>query len=356
MSKYCVIKAGKTALSQLRDGKLKSNDIKVIVGAAGGPKWLALNEFDRHLFGSFISRRKEPLFLLGASIGSWRFAAGIQKNPAAAINRFEESYINQHYDHKPAMEDVSRVSREIIEIFIGKNGIPAILNHPFIRLNVMSVRCSWPMSSDNKVWLGTGLAASAALNIIHRSLMHVLMQRTLFLDARTIPPFLSDKRYNPQCIPLSASNLVDALLSSGSIPLVMSGMRGIDGAMHGIYRDGGIIDYHPAIPFSLNGSGLVLYPHYSDRIIPGWLDKHLPWRKPDVENFDRVLFVGPSRQFLERLPLGKIPDRSDFYRFRDDDKGRIAYWKKAAREGKRFSDEFFNLVESGKLAHSILPF
>jgi hypothetical protein len=356
MAKYCVVKAGKTALAMIRDGKLRSKDIRVIVAAAGGPKWLALNEFDRHLFGSFIARRKEPLFLLGASIGTWRIAAGMQRNSSSAIDRFEDSYINQRYSHNPSIENVSRVSRDILETILGRNGVQSVLDHPFMRLNVMSVRCIWPMSSDNPALLGAGLAASAVLNIIHRSMMNILMRRNLFMDARSIPPFVHGKSYNPQCIPLSAANLVDALLSSGSIPLVMSGMSGIDGTAGGVYRDGGIIDYHPAIPFIHDDHGLVLYPHYSDRIIPGWLDKHLPWRKPDVENLDRVIFVGPSGEFLDRLPLGKIPDRTDFYRFRGDDKGRIAYWEKAAREGKRFADEFFNLVESGKLARSVTSF
>jgi hypothetical protein len=212
------------------------------------------------------------------------------------------------------------------------------------------------MSSDKPVLLSSGLAIATILNLIHRPLVGAMMQRTLFFDARNIPPFLNNRRYDPQCFPISVTNLVDALLSSGSIPLVMSGVSDIDGVASGVFRDGGIVDYHPDIPFINDNRGLILYPHFSERIIPGWLDKHLPWRQPNSENFDRVIFVGPSRGFLDRMPLGKIPDRSDFYRFKGDDKRRIAYWKKAVHEGKRFADEFFNLVESGRIKNAAEPF
>ena len=41
-------------------------------------------------------------------------------------------------------------------------------------------------------------------------------------------------------------------------------------------QDGGIIDYHLHLPYH-RAQGLVLYPHFIDRIVPGWLDKALPW-------------------------------------------------------------------------------
>ena len=35
----------------------------------------------------------------------------------------------------------------------------------------------------------------------------------------------------------------------------------------------------------------VLFPHYTDRITPGWFDKLLPWRKPSVEDMANVVPV-----------------------------------------------------------------
>ena len=45
-------------------------------------------------------------------------------------------------------------------------------------------------------------------------------------------------------VALSESNLADSILATGSIPMVLSGVSDIAGAPPGIYRDGGVIDYH----------------------------------------------------------------------------------------------------------------
>lgn len=75
---------------------------------------------------------------------------------------------------------------------------------------------------------------------------------------------------------MTPGNLKPALQASGSIPYLMNGVQQIPGAPKGVYRDGGPVDYHLDVPFGLDGSGIVLYPHFSQRIIPGWFDKHLP--------------------------------------------------------------------------------
>jgi hypothetical protein len=84
----------------------------------------------------------------------------------------------------------------------------------------------------------------------------------------------------------------------------------------------------------------VLYPHFTDRIVPGWLDKALPWRRARGEWLDNVVLVSPSRDYLAKLPYGKLPDRNDFRRFVSDYGGRLAYWKKAFAESARLGDEF----------------
>ena len=76
-------------------------------------------------------------------------------------------------------------------------------------------------------------------------------------------------------VELDASNLMEALLASASIPLVLEGVADIPRAPPGIYWDGGIIDYHLHLPYH-HASGLVLYPHFTDCIVPGWLDKAMP--------------------------------------------------------------------------------
>jgi len=104
----------------------------------------------------------------------------------------------------------------------------------------------------------------------------------------------------------------------------------------GIFRDGGLIDYHVTVQYELTDK-LVLMPHFSPRLISTWLDKYVPWRGADKSGMDRVIIITPSREFIASLPLSKIPDRSDFQYFSGDDKGRIKYWKEVISRSKELA-------------------
>lgn len=134
-----------------------------------------------------------------------------------------------------------------------------------------------------------------------------------------------------------------ALLASASIPMVMSGVVNIPGAPAGLYRDGGLLDYHLDLPYQQ--PGVVLYPHFTDRIIPGWFDKPLPWRKSNASHVQDVLLVSPSADYLASLPNGKLPDRRDFEKYLGDDVGREKSWRRAIAESERLGDDFMELVE-----------
>jgi len=103
-----------------------------------------------------------------------------------------------------------------------------------------------------------------------------------------------------------------------------------------------------------SGDGIVLYPHFTDRVIPGWFDKTLPWRKASVERLQDVLLLAPSKEYLARLPYGKLPDRNDFKRFMGDAPGRQKYWHAAMDESRRLGDEFLELTANGRLAERLL--
>ena len=143
-----------------------------------------------------------------------------------------------------------------------------------------------------------------------------------------------------------------AAIASGSIPMVMEGVRDLPGAGAGTYRDGGLLDYHLDLPYS--GEDIVLYPHFTDRVIPGWFDKGLPWRRGDTSRLQDVLLLAPSREYLARLPFGKLPDRNDFKRFMGDDPGRRKYWRTAMDESRRLGDEFLELAANGGLGERLL--
>ncbi|MEC8897128.1 MAG: patatin-like phospholipase family protein, partial [Pseudomonadota bacterium] len=154
-------------------------------------------------------------------------------------------------------------------------------------------------------------------------------------------------------VPLSRDNLLPALLASASIPLVMSGVRNIPGAPEGVYRDGGLLDYHLDLPYQQ--PGIILYPHFTDRVVPGWFDKTLPWRRGDASRLQDVVLVSPSPDYLATLPDRKLPDRKDFEKYVGDDAGRERAWRRAILESDRLGDGFLELVESGRLLDRIQP-
>ncbi len=355
MSNNLVFLAGKNAYSLVKDNGLKPDMVKVIAGAAGGPKWLVLNRLDHLLFSSWLKNRLEPLFLIGSSIGAWRFTAMCQNDPIEAQKRFEFSYINQRYKSIPVTGEVSGESKKIIDSYLDDEGIEEIFNHPFLRINFLATRCKGLTASNNKWLLGLGLSSSVLLNLVNRNLLRLQFERTLFHHPESLPPFLQTSDFPINRIELNKANYKQALLSSGSIPFLMEGVQQIEGVPDGTYRDGGLIDYHLDIPYLLDDNSIVLYPHFTSRIVPGWLDKSLKWRKPTADFLKNVLLVAPSESYIRQLPNQKIPDRNDFRLYMGRDNDRIRDWNTVVKKGERLAEEFTASVASGAIKKQIKP-
>ena len=355
MSENLSFSAGRKALAMIRDGGLNPDQVKVVTGAAGGPKCLILGHLDGTIFSNWLAGRKEPLFLLGSSAAAWRFACVSQGKPLEAIDRFQTTYVNQRYSEKPSTEEITAESVAFLNTFLGDRGEKEILSHPYLRMSIMSTKCRGLTASDRKGVLLPGLLIAALLNIISRRSLGLFFERTLLYDGRDLPPFFNMDGFPIRKIPLTEENLKPALLASGSIPVVMSHVTDIPGAPKGTYRDGGIIDYHMDVPFTKDGDGIVLFPHYMSRIIPGWFDKTLPWRKPTPAHVESLLLLHPTEAFMRRLPYGRAPDRNDFHLFKGRDKERIDFWTKAIQESRRLSEEFIDTVESGRIRELVRP-
>lgn len=341
--------AGESALPIIRDEGLSAKRIRVIAGAAGGPKWLILAGLDQLIMKGMFQGRKDPLFMIGSSIGSWRFAALARKNAQAAVERFKDAYLAQSYSPSPTPGEVTWVSRRILDDYIPDRATGEVMDHPFIRLGILTVRSGKIFAPESRPILFAGMAAAGLCNSISRKSMGLFFTRSLFYDPRDIPPYVAMDGFPIHRIPLDENNLKPSIMASGSIPLVMLGQNSIPGAPDGVYRDGGMIDYHPSMTLDEAQDRIVLFPHYTDRVIPGWLDKHIPWRRAGMDAMRNVCIVCPSSDFIARLPHGKIPDRNDFARFRGRDGERREYWSRAVSMGKQFAEEFIEAVDSGKI-------
>jgi len=346
------LKAGKRALARIRRQGLSAADVGVLPGAAGGPKALGIQGLDLALFGEWLPRAPRERALIGASIGSWRFASACLPDPATAIRRLGDLYTAQDFAKGVTQAEVSRSCQRMLDDLLeGRDA--SILDNPLYRLNIMVVKSHGLLADDHRGRLGLGLSSVIADNLIGRPRLSKHFERIILHDARSAPPLHALTDFPSRCLPLARDNLRHALLASGSIPMVMEGVRDIPGAGAGTYRDGGLLDYHLDLPYS--GEDIVLYPHFTDKVIPGWFDKALPWRRGDADRLQDVVLLAPSPQYLARLPYGKLPDRNDFKRFMGDAATRQRYWHTAMSESRRLGEQFLDLVERGTLADHLQP-
>ena len=352
MTANLILRAGPDAYAAIRRDGFDPAMIGALAGASGGAKWLVLSQLDRVVATEILPRLEAPVHTIGTSIGAWRFACYAQSDPLAAIERFEEAYIEQRYSAKPDRREITDRSIEILDRVIPDAELDYMLGNPALRMHVMTVRARHILATENTPLLVAGLAATAGLNALSRRSLGLFFERALFHDARDEPPFLGLTGFPLQEIPLSRENLKKAVLATGSIPLVLEGVPDIAGARPGVYRDGGVIDYHLDLPHSHPGR-LALYLHFYDYLKPGWFDKKLDWRRPRPEHITNTLLVSPSPEFVASLPNAKIPDRHDFTRYGEDE--RIRIWREAVDRCRVLADEFAELLANGRLADRLVP-
>ena len=119
------ILAGPRARAHLRERGLRSEDVRVIPAAAGGPKGLALNPLDRFIFGHWLPASVQTVHLMGASIGAWRMATACAPDADAALRELAENYILQSYPRAagqfPKKRDISRVFAELLASGLGQH-------------------------------------------------------------------------------------------------------------------------------------------------------------------------------------------------------------------------------------------
>lgn len=352
--KALAIHAGPKALARIREHGLRPQDIAIVPAAAGGPKGLIFQKMDQWLFGDWLPSAPRERTLIGASIGAWRMAAACQADPVEAFQRLGDLYCAQCYPRKPTPRHVSDACVRLLDDFIAGHA-HRIANHPHHRLQILVSRGRRLLKAPVRnlaVSAGFGLAALG--NLVSRARLGDHLSRVVIGDQRDPASWLKAKfdAFDTQFMPLSEENLAGALLASGTLPFVMDPVRDIPGAPSGTFWDGGLIDYHLALPYSrVSGhpdGGLVLYPHFGQQIVPGWLDKSLPWRRANAGRnsgwLDNVVLLSPTRAFLQTLTRSKLPDRNDFLYYGEKHDLRILNWKLAIGEGARLRDELAEFV------------
>lgn len=349
-SSAITIRLGRRARARIAENGMRALDVAIVPAAAGGPKGLILHQLDCWLFGNFLAQAPRPRHFVGASIGAWRMAAAVFPDPVAAQRRLVREYVGQRYPDKPDAAHVSRTCRALLDAVL--DGQDALLRHEHHSLSVLAVRGIGALAQPGKWRDRRGFLLAAAGNAVARARLATSLERAVFHAGPDGASWLRSRfdAFHSHFVPLAQDNLRDALLASGSIPLVLDAVTDIAGAPPGRYWDGGLVDYHLHLPYQREPD-LVLYPHFADHIVPGWLDKAMPWRRARSGDsaLDNMILVSPSPAFVASLPNGKLPDRRDFPHYGQDHAARMRDWRRAIAESERMAAAFARWAEQPDL-------
>ena len=344
--------AGPAALRHIQQHGLQPRHVLALPAAAGGPKGLMLLRLDRFLFGDWLPQSQQPIDLIGASIGAWRWAAACMPDPVAALQELERIYVQGDFGQQPgertvAAQQVSAAfARFLQQMFAGHE--QAIVQNPRYRLHVLASHGRGLLQRESGRWqTAGGYLAAWAGNAVQRQMLGRWLERLVFSSSGAALPFGED-RFPTQQVPLDAGNLLTVLQASGSIPFVLQAVHDIPGAPAGACWDGGITDYHLHLRYrggQGGESGIVLYPHFQRAVIPGWLDKPWRWRHGSTAALDHVLLLGLRPEWVAMLPRGKLPDRSDFRFHLADPAARMRDWNQAIAASEQLVDEFATWLE-----------
>lgn len=356
------ILAGPRARAHLAAHGLRPADVRAVAAAAGGPKGLVLTPIDRFVFGHWLHGAGSPVHLVGASIGAWRMACAALPDPEAALAQLVRDYIAESYapprGERQSARNISRRFAELLDAQIAGQQAE-VLRHDRFRLHIVTSRGRHVLRRERRLTTAPGYLGAFLSNAVSRRWLGGWLERVVFSDARDALPLpLND--LPTRTVALTTENLLPSILGSGSIPFWLDAVHDIPGAPRGAYWDGGITDYHLHWPWreiaaTPASGGLVLYPHFQPRLVPGWLDKGLRRRHRPTPWLDNLIVLAPDPAWVATLPRGKIPDRSDFKAWGDDHAGRMQAWTTSVAESQRLADELAQWLDAGSPLDRITP-
>ena len=237
------LRGGPAAIAHIERHGLSPRDIACIPAAAGGPKGLALLPLDRLLHMEWL-QHADRIELVGASIGAWRMAALAQPEPLAALERLQHAYVHdQRYRAKPTPDDVSRACRRLATAVLDDGDLKL---RKGAALTIVTARARGPLAhAESRLAFGRAMLS----NSLSRRRLATFLERVVFQAGDA--SFLAEPfdEFGLVRVPIDAGNQHDALLASGTIPLVCAPVRDIGGAPQGRYWDGALIDYHLLLPY-----------------------------------------------------------------------------------------------------------
>lgn len=344
------VRAGKRAYQHIMKNGLAPSDISAVFGASGAAKWLAITGLDSAIFSDWLPQSEQTIDLFGTSVGAIKLAAAVQQDPRTQIAELADAYIHQRYEEVPHPDEIQRQGEVILDKALGFNGVDCLLNHTRYRFHCGAVECGSGLASKNIQAQKSAMVKLAWQNLRGKQAMTDI-KRVIFSvanDEKSCSRLRSIDGIETIYTSLDYKNLKAAIRASGSIPVYMHGVElpinELGDSTSSVLRDGGLLDYHPSPSnFSASNDGFVLYPHFYGQVVETWFDKFLPWRKVSSKNLENVILLYPSKRYIERIAMKRIPSRQDFDRYNNQDELRIKLWQEAVRVSYELGEEWLAL-------------
>lgn len=351
-------RVGPAARRRLRERGLGAHSVGVLVGPASGPKWLALYGIDRALLASDLiptatktnaedgdAAPPRRQLLVGASAGAWRMLAFASRDPETRHDALLEGYVGKVFERGVTADTVSRAYDRMVGELFDAADVEQILHHPRfdVAAHAVRVRRPWPVGLRAGQWAWLGAAAVA--NFVHPAGLDGVAERVLFHSR----PEAFGGELRGRLVPWHDDAFHAVAMATASVPLALLPVHDPPHAPPGVYVDGGVTDYHLATRYlGDDDDRVVLFPHYQERIAPGWFDKHLERRRAGPDLANDLLQIHPTDEWIASLPGGRPPDRRDFDELVDQPEERIRRWRDAIRRSEALGEELLDDLETGR--------
>jgi hypothetical protein len=346
------ILAGRRAYQHIQQHGLQADDIGAVMGASGAAKWLAIVGLDQAVFEHFLPQASRPMLLYVTSVGAYKLAAAAQQNPRAALDRLADAYINSETPTDLSAQGFADFNAKIVETVLGERGADEILRNQQLLFSCGAVACSGPLAAASRKTQSAALLWSF-LESLGKSKQPRFYRRQIFAHPAAVDYFQAGAAVS--ALSSNAQHFHQSLQASGSLPVYMQAVQGLAEHHEGVFRDGGLLDYHPvpsSLPLAVDG--LVLYPHFYPHLVERWMYKFQPWRKVAAKQLDNVVLICPSAEFVASLPYGRIPSRADIQRFKGRDAERQQYWRTVRQRSDELGDAFLEWLAGNQAARQLV--
>lgn len=348
------ILVGKKAHQHIKKNGLSPEDVHTVVGASGAAKWLTIFGLDRAILGDWLRRSEQEVDFMGTSIGAFKLAAATQEDPCSALDGLLDLYLYQRYEGAMTPEAINAECDKALDLLCSPKATQDLIHHPRYRFHIGVTRCEGAMASQSDNRLKLAVAQGIFQSARKQKIFPNDLTRLVFSDPRSNREVQANDGYKSQRVDLTSANFRQALLASASIPVFMHNVTHIDGVEPGVFRDGGILDYHP-IPnrfWREESKGVTLYPHFYDKVKPEWFTKFFK-QQASAEDLSDVVLLAPSKEFVKSLPRQRIPARQDLTLFHKTPNTRIYLWQEAIKRSHELGEEFLELTKTGQIAEQM---